>query len=357
MMQKDSKIFVAGHRGLVGSALVRMFERRGYTNLILKSRSELDLLDQAAVHKFFKGEQIEYVINAAARVGGILYNQQYQTEFLYENMLTAANIIHAAAEHGVKKLLFLGSSCIYPKFAPQPIQETSLLSGPLEPTNEGYALAKIAGLKMCEKYMTQYGKQFISAMPTNLYGPADNFHPERSHVIPGMLRRFHEAKINNTPEVKIWGTGTPKREFLYVDDLAEALHVLMEQYCQPTTINVGTGEDCTIAELAQAIKEVVGYKGAITFDASKPDGTPRKVLDVSRIRALGWSPQVMLADGLERSYRWAVDNGAFAAPNTKIIICDQDLSTMSQREQGVQIDPSPARPAQGAPSQHFESPQ
>lgn len=351
-MDKNSKIFVAGHRGLVGSALVRMLQRRGYTNLILRSRAELDLLDQAAVNAFFKAEQIDYVIDAAARVGGILYNKQFQAEFLYENIMTAANVIHAAAEYGVQKLLFLGSSCIYPKFAPQPIQESALLSGALEPTNEGYALAKIAGLKMCEKYMTQYGKQFISAMPTNLYGPADNFHPERSHVIPGLLRRFHEAKLTNAPEVTIWGTGTPMREFLYVDDLAEALHVLMERYAEPTTINVGTGEDCTIAELAESIKEVVGFKGTISFDTTKPDGTPRKVLDVSRLKALGWAPQVKLTEGLERAYRWAVDNKAFAPQSTTIIICDQELPQRPSQSPAAPTGPSLTQPAPAAPSRY-----
>ncbi|NDC37746.1 MAG: GDP-L-fucose synthase [Proteobacteria bacterium] len=355
-MNQNSKIFVAGHRGLVGSAVVRMLRRRGYTNLILKTRAELDLLDQAAVHQFFKKEQIEYVIDAAARVGGILYNKQFQTEFLYENIMIAANVIHAAAEYGVQKLLFLGSSCIYPKFAQQPIQETALLSGALEPTNEGYALAKIAGLKMCEKYMTQYGKQFISAMPTNLYGPADNFHPERSHVIPGLLRRFHEAKISNAPEVTIWGTGTPKREFLYVDDLAEAIHVLLDRYSQPNTINVGTGEDCTIAELAEAIKEVVGFKGSITFDTSKPDGTPRKVLDVSRMKSLGWAPQVPLNAGLELAYRWAIDNKVFNPQPTTIIICDQQLSSSLPHSGEAPTGANSAQPVPAVPSRYSGSP-
>lgn len=328
-MDKNSRIFIAGHRGLVGSALVRMFEGRGFKNLILRTRSELDLLDQAAVQSFFRSEQIDYVIDAAARVGGILYNQQYQTEFLYENLMTAANVIHAAAENGVRKLLFLGSSCIYPKMAPQPIPESALLSGPLEPTNEGYALAKIAGLKLCEKYMRQYGKHFISAMPTNLYGPRDNFHPERSHVIPGMLRRFHEAKVNGAGEVVIWGTGTPKREFLFVDDLADALFVLMQRYLEPITINVGTGEDCTIADLAYTIKEVVGFKGEIAFDLSKPDGTPRKVLDISRIKALGWSPKVSLQSGLEQTYKWAIQNRVFEKDHSEPLIAPEMQSPAS----------------------------
>lgn len=308
-MNPDSKVFVAGHRGLVGSAVVRNLHARGFKNLVLRDRQQLNLLEQAAVQRFFKENKIDYVIDAAARVGGILYNSKFQVEFLYDNMLTAFNTIHAAAENGVKKLLFLGSSCIYPKLAPQPITEDALLTGPLEPTNEGYALAKIAGLKLCEKYHTQYGRSFISVMPTNLYGPGDNFHPEHSHVIPGMMRRFHEAKLGDKPEVVIWGTGSPRREFLHVDDLAEALYILMERYDEPKTINIGTGQDLTIGELAQTMKEAVGYKGQITFDRTKPDGTPRKMLDVSRMFALGWAPKISLRDGLPSTYRWALENG------------------------------------------------
>ncbi len=307
-MNLDSNIFVAGHKGLVGSAIVRCLNRHAYKNIITKTRGELDLLDQSQVNKFFKENRVEYVFLAAAKVGGILYNQKFQADFLYENLMVSANVIHAAANHGTEKLLYLGSSCIYPKLAPQPIKEESLLSGPLEPTNEGYALAKIAGLKLCEKYQQQYGKRFISAMPTNLYGPGDNFHPDHSHVIPGMMRRFHEAKMNNLPEVVIWGTGTPKREFLFVDDLAEALITLIRKYESTSTVNVGTGEDCTIYELAEIMREIVGFKGDITLDKSKPDGTPRKVLDVSRIKSLGWSPKLSLKEGLKTTYDWALEH-------------------------------------------------
>ncbi len=312
-MEKSGKIFVAGHRGLVGSACVRNLTAKGFSNIIVRTRSELDLLNQAQVNEFFRAERPDYIILAAAKVGGILFNQQYQADFLYENLMTSANVLHAAADNGAKKLLFLGSSCIYPKLAPQPIHEDSLLTGPLEPSNEGYALAKIAGLKLCEKYRTQYSKDFISVMPTNLYGPGDNFHPNHSHVIPGMMRRFHEAKVNKLPEVVVWGSGTPKREFLHVDDLAEAVSVLMETYSDPQTINVGTGIDVTIRELAECIKSVVGYEGKITLDASKPDGTPRKVLDVSRISNLGWRATYTLHDGLAMTYKWAIEQGVFSS--------------------------------------------
>jgi GDP-L-fucose synthase len=305
----ESSIFVAGHRGLVGSAVVSHLKQHGYSNIITRNRGELDLLNQRDVDRFFKDNRIEYVVVAAAKVGGILFNQRFQADFLYENMTISANIIHAAAQHGVEKLLYLGSSCIYPKNCPQPIKEEYLLTGPLEQTNEGYALAKIAGLKLCEKFQQQYGKRFISAMPTNLYGPGDNFHPDHSHVIPGMMRRFHEAKLSNAPQVTIWGTGSPRREFLHVDDLAEALIMLMKKYEGPGTINVGTGEDCTIGELARLMKEVVGYPGDLVFDSTKPDGTPRKVLDIQRIRTLGWEPQISLAKGLESTYRWTLDKG------------------------------------------------
>ncbi|MBN8548804.1 MAG: GDP-L-fucose synthase [Deltaproteobacteria bacterium] len=310
-MEKSASIYVAGHRGLVGSALVRVLRAQGFNNLILKTHSELDLLDQAAVNNFFATTQIDYVFVAAAKVGGILFNNLYQADFLYENLIITANVIHASANSKVKKLLYLGSSCIYPKHAPQPIKEEYLLSGPLEPTNEGYALSKIAGLKLCEKYQVQYKKDFISAMPTNLYGVGDNFHPDHSHVIPGLLRRFHMAKVNKLPEVVIWGTGTPRREFLYVDDLAEALVVLMDRYSGLSTVNIGTGEDCTILQLAQLIKQVTGYPGKISTDPSKPDGTPRKVLDVTRMKSLGWAPRFSLAEGLEIAYKWALDSGAF----------------------------------------------
>jgi GDP-L-fucose synthase len=311
-MKKDSKIFVAGHRGLVGSAIVRVLREKGFENVLLRTRQELDLADQRAVADFFKAEKPEYVFLAAAKVGGILFNQRYQADFLYENLITATNIINSAFNYDTKKLLFLGSSCIYPKMAPQPIKEESLLSGPLEPTNEGYAIAKIACLKLCEKYFQQYGRDFISVMPTNLYGPGDNFHPEHSHVIPGMMRRFHEAKINGAPSVTTWGTGTPRREFLHVDDLAAALLVVMDQYTGQNIINVGTGQDVTLRELSETMREIVGFQGEIEFDTSKPDGVMRKVLDVSKINALGWSPTYSLQDGLRATYSWALANGIFS---------------------------------------------
>lgn len=310
-MQKDASIYIAGHRGLVGSNLKQLFEQRGYSKIRAPARSELDLLDQQAVVKFFEQERPEYAIICAAKVGGILFNNQYQADFLYENVLLAANVVHAAHLSGVKKLLFLGSSCIYPRQATQPIREESLLTGPLEPTNEGYALAKIVGLKLCEKYRQQYGRNFISAMPTNLYGPGDNFHPDHSHVIPGMMRRFHEAKINDAKQVTIWGSGSPMREFLYITDLAEALFLLMERYEDAGTINVGTGQDVSISELAVLMKEVTGFQGEIVYDRSKPDGMMRKVLDVSRINSLGWKPRVSLEEGLNKTYAWAVENGVF----------------------------------------------
>ena len=310
-MNKTSKIFVAGHRGLVGSAIVRKLTADGHTNILTRSRAELDLLDQRGVHAFFAREEIDFVFVAAARVGGILANSSQQADFLYENLIIAANVLHAAAESGVQKLLFLGSSCIYPKHAPQPMREDSLLTGPLEETNEGYAIAKIAGLKLCEHYYRQYGKRFIAAMPTNLYGPGDNFHPLHSHVIPGMMRRFYEAKVQGRSEVVIWGSGTPRREFLHVEDLAEALVMLMKVYDDPTFINVGTGKDCTIAELAEMMRAAVGFEGSIAFDRSKPDGMPRKLLDVRRITALGWQPRISLREGLESTFRWALRNRVF----------------------------------------------
>jgi GDP-L-fucose synthase len=292
---------------------MRLFKERGFTNIIAPTRSELELLDQRAVERFFETERPEYVIVSAAKVGGILFNNQYQADFLYENVALAANVIHAAHRSGVKKLLFLGSSCIYPRQATQPIREDSLLSGPLEPTNEGYALAKIVGLKLCEKYRQQYGCNFISAMPTNLYGPGDNFHPDHSHVIPGMMRRFHEAKISSAPQVTIWGSGSPMREFLFITDLVEALLALMERYEEAGTINVGTGVDVSISELAALMREVVGFEGQIVYDRSKPDGMMRKVLDVSRINAMGWNARVSLREGLERTYAWALETGALAS--------------------------------------------
>jgi GDP-L-fucose synthase len=310
-MQKKSRIFVAGHRGLAGSAIVRALEERGFDNLLTRSRRELDLLDQRAVHRFFTGERPEYVFLAAGRVGGIHANATRQADFLYENLVIATNVLHAAYESEVEKLLFLGSSCVYPKHAPQPMLESSLLTGPLEPSNEGYAIAKIAGLKLCEMYQRQYGRRFVSAMPTNLYGPGDNMHPVDSHVIPGMMRRFHEAKISGAPEAVLWGSGKARREFLHSDDLAAALLVVMERYDEPTTINVGSGEEVTIRELAETMKEVVGFEGELVFDTSKPDGTPRKIVDSGRIRALGWSPRRTLIEGLHDTYRWAVESEKF----------------------------------------------
>jgi GDP-L-fucose synthase len=312
-MRPDARIFVAGHRGLVGSAIVRALHNAGYQNVLTFDRSQVDLVDQAAVNELFRTQAFDFVFMAAAKVGGILYNSQYPADFLYNNMMIAANVIHAAAVHDVEKLLYLGSSCIYPREAPQPLEESSLLTGPLEPTNEAYAIAKIAGLKLCEKYRDQYGKNFISVMPTNLFGPGDNFHPQHSHVVPGLLRRFHEAKERGDGEVVVWGSGNPRREFLYVDDLAQALLVLMDRYDERSTINVGTGIDVTIRELANMIAEVVGYRGVITFDATKPDGTPRKVLDVQRVSGLGWRAETSLGTGLAKTYGWALKAGVFGS--------------------------------------------
>jgi GDP-L-fucose synthase len=310
-MQPTSRIYIAGHRGLVGSGIERFLRAQGYSQIVTRTHEELDLCNQREVDKFFAEEAIDYVFHAAAKVGGILYNKNFQADFLYENLAMTVNVLKAAADTGVKKLLYLGSSCIYPKFAPQPIREDSLMTGPLEPTNEGYAIAKIAGLKLCEKYREQYGKDFISAMPTNLYGPGDNFHPEHSHVIPGLIRRFHEAKLAKAQEVVIWGSGKPRREFLYVDDLAAALFRIMQDYSASETINVGCGEDVSILELAHVVKDVVGYEGKITTDTSKPDGTPRKLLDVQKVFSLGWSPEVNLKDGLTKAYAWALEHKKF----------------------------------------------
>jgi GDP-L-fucose synthase len=279
--------------------------------LLAPLHKELDLLDQAATNSYIATHRPDAIILAAGKVGGILSNDAFQADFLYENLMIAANSIRAAAENDVQKLLYLGSSCIYPKLAPQPIREEYLLSGTLEPTNEGYALAKIAGLKLCEKYKTQYGKNFISCMPTNLYGPGDNFHPNHSHVIPGMMRRFHEAKKTGAAQVTIWGTGNPKREFMHVDDLASALVMLLERYDDVSTINVGSGEEYSIRELAQIMKRVTGFQGELVFDSSKPDGTPRKILDCSKIQRLGWRPAHTLESGLDQTYRWALDQGIF----------------------------------------------
>jgi GDP-L-fucose synthase len=311
MNEFQKRIFVAGHRGMVGSAIVRCLVEKGYTNIVTRSRAELDLTDQAQVRAFFAEERPQEVYVAAAKVGGIHANNSYPAEFIYSNLMVEANLIHEAWRTGVSKLLFLGSSCIYPRLAAQPMAEDALLTGKLEPTNEPYAVAKIAGIKLCESYNRQYGCDFRSVMPTNLYGPGDNYHPENSHVLPAMIRRFHEAKLADAPSVVIWGTGTPKREFLYVDDMAGAcVHVMdlpreiYAAHTEPTTshINIGSGEDLSIAELAQLVSEVVGYRGAIHCDASKPDGAPRKLLDISRIRQLGWTPRTTLRAGVVRAY-------------------------------------------------------
>ncbi len=310
-MNKSDRIFVAGHNGLVGSAVIRRLKQKGFENVVTRTRAELDLLNQVQVNAFFASTPIDVVVVCAAKVGGIFANKSFPADFLYENIVIASNLVHAAAYSNVKKLLYLGSSCIYPKLATQPIAESELLAGPLEPTNEGYAVAKIAGLKLCEYFSRQYKKDFISAMPTNLYGPYDNFHPDHSHVIPGMMRRFHEAKVEKKSSVSVWGTGNCKREFLHVDDLSEALLYLLDNYSDTKTINVGTGQDCTIKELAYTIKKVVGYPGEILFDTSKPDGPPRKLLNVERINALGWQAQISLEDGLRETYAWALHNKVF----------------------------------------------
>jgi GDP-L-fucose synthase len=301
-MEKTSKIFVAGHNGLVGSAIVRKLQEDGFTNLILKTRSQLNLLDQCAVGEFFEKERPEYVFLAAAKVGGILANKTRKADFIYENLQIQNNVIFNSWKTGVKKLLFLGSSCIYPKLCPQPIKEKYLLTGLLEETNDAYAIAKIAGIKMCQSFNEQYGTNFISAMPTNLYGPGDNFDLETSHVLPAMIRKLHEAKINNAANVVLWGTGSPKREFLYVDDLANALVFLMEKYDESEIINIGTGEDISIKDLAEMIQRTVGYEGVIQWDIDKPNGTPRKLLDVGRLKSLGWSPIVSFAKGIHMTY-------------------------------------------------------
>ena len=303
-MNKQAKIYIAGHRGLVGSALVRKFQELGYDNLILKTRSELNLLNQQEVADFFVVEKPEYVFLAAAKVGGIGANSTYPADFVYENIMIQTNIIHSAYENKAKKLLFLGSSCIYPKMAEQPIKEESLLTGELEPTNDAYAIAKIAGIKMCQAYNKQYGTNYISVMPTNLYGPNDNFDLEKSHVFPALIRKFHEAKINKEAEVVVWGTGTPIREFLYVDDLAEACIYLMNNYNDDKIVNIGTGVGVTIRELAESIAKVVGYEGKLVFDTSKPDGTPIKINDVSYLNSLGWQAKTDLLSGIEKTYNW-----------------------------------------------------
>lgn len=308
----DAPVFIAGHRGLVGSAISRRLGALGFKNLITRTRQELDLTEQAAVRAFFRQVKPRYVFLAAAKVGGIKANNDFKAQFLYENLAIQNNVIQSALDSGTEKLLFLGSSCIYPKHAPQPMKEEHLLTGSLEPTNEAYALAKIAGLKLCQYLNEQQGKRFISAMPTNLYGPGDNFHPEHSHVIPGMMLKFHRAKEAGAPFLELWGTGSPRREFLHSDDLAEALLHLMDCYEDAQTINVGCGEDLSIRELAQLMAEVVGYTGELRFNPAYPDGTPRKLLDVSRMGALGWRPRIALRAGLAEMYRWARENSAFS---------------------------------------------
>lgn len=301
-MHKDAKIYVAGHRGMVGSAITRKLEKEGYTNLVLRSSKELDLRDQHATRQFFADEKPEYVFLAAAKVGGIIANNTYRAEFLYDNLQIQNNIIHSAHLQQAKKLMFLGSSCIYPKMAPQPLREDYLLTGLLEPTNEPYAIAKIAGIKMCDAYRSQYGCNYISVMPTNLYGIADNYHPENSHVLPALIRKFHEAKKKHSPFVEVWGTGSALREFLFSDDLADACFYLMQHYDEPGFINIGTGHDISIKDLALLIKRIIGYEGELRFDTSKPDGTPRKLMDVSKINAMGWKHTIELAQGIELAY-------------------------------------------------------
>ena len=303
-MDKEAKVFVAGHRGMVGSAIVRRLQRAGFENILTRSRQELDLMDRAAVRGFFEAERPNYVVDAAARVGGIAANFEKPVEFLIENLTIQNNVIQAAADFGVTKLLFLGSSCIYPKLAPQPLTEDALLTGPLEPTNDAYAIAKIAGIKLCQAYAREYGKNFISGMPTNLYGPNDNFDLHTSHVLPALIRKVHEAKECGAKEVSVWGSGTPRREFLHVDDLADACFFLLENYNSPEIVNIGCGEDVSIKELAETVCEVLGFEGTLVFDASKPDGTPRKLMNVGRLLALGWKPRIGLKEGIRDAYEW-----------------------------------------------------
>jgi GDP-L-fucose synthase len=307
-MDRSARLFVAGGRGMVGSTLIRRLKAAGYSDIVAPTRTELDLTRQKDVEEWFQSNNPAHVVLVAAKVGGIAYNSRFPADFLYDNLAIELNVLRAAAKNNVDKLLFLGSSCIYPRLAPQPMKEEHLLTGPLEPTNEAYALGKIVGLKLCEYYQRQYQKRFISAMPTNLYGPRDNFDPQHSHVIPGLLRRFHIAKIENLEEVEIWGTGQARREFLFVEDLTDALLMLLETYEQPETINVGLGRDLTIRELAELVAQIVGYEGMIRFDHNKPDGTPQKLLDVSRIESLGWKATTPLENGLRTTYEWALNN-------------------------------------------------
>ena len=309
-MEKESKIYVAGHRGLVGSAILRKLREGGYSNLVTRTSRELDLREQGAVREFFERERPEYVFLAAAKVGGILANDTWPADFLYQNLMIEANVIESARLSGVKKLLFLGSTCIYPRMAPQPLKEEYLLTGPLESTNEWYAVAKIAGIKLCQACQRQYGSKFISAMPTNLYGPEDNFDLESSHVMPALIRKFHEAKINRAPSVTVWGTGKPLREFLHVDDCAAACLFLMQHYDGEEIVNIGVGEDLSIAELAELVSKVVGFAGKIIYDSGKPDGTPRKLVDVTRINGLGWRAGIPLEVGVRTTYEWFLENEA-----------------------------------------------
>lgn len=307
-LDKSAQIFVAGHRGLVGSAIVRKLQHLGFTNILVRVHSELDLTRQSDVESFFVASKPQYVILAAAKVGGIHANNTYPADFISINLQIQTNVIDSAYRHGVKKLIFLGSSCIYPKFAPQPIPEHALLTGPLEPTNEWYAIAKIAGIKMCQAYRIQYDWDAISAMPTNLYGPNDNFHPENSHVLPALMRRFHEAKVRGDKEVVVWGTGNPLREFLHVDDLADSVVFLLDKYSGLDHVNVGSGKEVTIKELAELVREVVGFEGDLVWDSSKPDGTPRKLMDSSKLAGLGWVPKISIRDGLVDTYQWYLEN-------------------------------------------------
>jgi GDP-L-fucose synthase len=308
-MNKTSRIYVAGHRGLVGSAILRKLQSEGYSNLIVRSHKELDLMRQAEVEAYFQEERPEYVFLAAAKVGGILANNTFPAEFIYQNLLVESNVIHSAYDAGVKKLLFLGSSCIYPRDCPQPMKEEYLLSGKLEPTNEPYAIAKIAGIKMCQSYNRQYGSKFVSVMPTNVYGPEDNFDLETSHALPALIRKFHDAKMEGNNVVTVWGSGTPRREFLHVDDLADACLFIMKHYDENEMINIGVGKDITISELSELIKQIVEFNGEIRYDNSKPDGTPRKLLAVSRLDSLGWRSRISLREGIEKTYKWYVREG------------------------------------------------
>jgi GDP-L-fucose synthase len=312
-MEKNARVYVAGHRGMVGSAILRKLKSEGFTNIIVRASNQVDLRDQSAVNDFFAEEKPEYVFLAAAKVGGILANNSLRGEFLYDNLMIQNNIIHAAYKNAVNKLLFLGSSCIYPKMAPQPLKEDYLLTGQLEPTNEPYAIAKIAGIKLCDAYRAQYGCNFISVMPTNLYGPNDNYDLTSSHVLPALIRKFHEAKLNGNPTVTIWGTGTPRREFLHVDDLASACYFLMETFNEPGFVNIGVGHDIPILDLAALVKKIVGYEGEIVKDLSKPDGTPRKLMDVSKINNLGWKPVIDLTDGITKVYEDCQKADVFAS--------------------------------------------